>query len=338
MMNMEFSIISGKVVRSLIDADIRGCVERVKEAYLAHENGETVNPDSYFMLFPDRPRDRIIALPASLGGSVDVSGIKWIASYPENIRLNIPRASAVLVLNSRTTGYPFACLEGSIISAARTAGSAVLAAEWMNDGKRAIRRLGIIGNGLIARYIYTFLIALGWQVDEVVLYDIDPAEAERFATSVCRAGDHRRVASAPDIESAIRESDVILLATVASTPHIRSVDLLSHNPLVLNISLRDLSPEIILAAHNVVDDVAHVMKANTSPHLAERMSGSRAFVTGTIAELMRGKCRLDRKKPRVFSPFGLGVLDLAVGKWVYDVAREQGRTIPVTDFFYEMTR
>jgi ornithine cyclodeaminase len=337
-MTVEFSIITGKVVHSIVHADVQGCVERVKEAYLAHDDGLSVNPDSYFLRFPDRPRDRIIALPASLGGGVDVSGIKWIASYPENVRANIPRASAVLILNSRETGYPFACLESSIISAARTAGSAVLAAERMNDGARAIRRLAIIGNGLIARYIYTFLLALGWEVDEVVLHDIDPSESERFAVQVCRAEHHRRVTRAPDVEGAVRGSDVILLATVASTPHLHDPGLLSHNPLVLNISLRDLSPEIILSSHNIVDDVEHVMKADTSPHLAEKRSGGRAFVTGTIAALLRGRCRLDRTKPRVFSPFGLGVLDLAVGKWVYDVARQRGEAIPVEHFFHEMTR
>jgi ornithine cyclodeaminase len=337
-MNTDFSVITGKVVHSIIHGDIHGCVERVKDAYLAHDDGLTVNPDSYFLLFPDRPKDRIIALPATMGGSTEVSGIKWIASYPENIRANIPRASAVLVLNSRTTGYPFALLEASIISAARTAGSAVLAAEWMNDRKRQAGTMSIIGNGLIARYIYTFFLAQGWEIDEVVLFDTDPAESERFATTACRPERHRRITRAPDIDSALRASDVVVLATVAGTPHITDPALLSHNPLVLNISLRDLAPEIILGSHNIVDDVGHVMKANTSPHLAERMSGGRAFVNGTIAELIRGKCAIDRSKPRVFSPFGLGVLDLAVGKWVYDTAKARGQDIAVGEFFYEMTR
>ena len=89
---------------------------------------------------------------------------------------------------------------------------------------------------------------------------------------------------------------------------------------------------------NVVDDVEHVMKANTSPHLLEQAVGHRRFVTGTLAELMTGRCTVDRSKPAIFSPFGLGVLDLAVGKWIYDEAVAAGQDLRLTDFFYDMTR
>jgi hypothetical protein len=39
-----------------------------------------------------------------------------------------------------------------------------------------------------------------------------------------------------------------------------------HNPLVLHVSLRDLAQEIVLASTNIVDDIEHCLKANTSPH------------------------------------------------------------------------
>ncbi|WP_437591659.1 2,3-diaminopropionate biosynthesis protein SbnB [Sorangium sp. So ce1000] len=335
---MDFSIVTGKVIHGIIHADIPACVERVKSAYLMHEDGQTVNPDSYFLRFPEQPKNRIIALPAFLGGDVGVSGIKWIASYPDNIRRGIPRASAALLLNSYETGYPFACLESSIISAARTAGSAALAAEWMNGGRRAASRLAIIGNGLIARYIYTFLLALGWEIGAVLLHDLDRAESQRFATQVCKPERHASIDFTSSVEAAVTSSDLVVLATVAGEPYILDPALFSHNPLVLNISLRDLAPEILLGSYNIVDDVEHVMKANTSPHLAERLSGGRSFVTGTLAQLMRGERRIGRDKPAIFSPFGLGVLDLAVGRWVYDVASARGELIAIDDFFFEMAR
>ena len=40
----------------------------------------------------------------------------------------------------------------------------------------------------------------------------------------------------------------------------------------------------------------------------------------------------------VFSPFGLGVLDLAVGKYVYDRVRDEGSLHVVDDFFHDLRR
>ena len=157
-MDFELSIINGKTVFDIVRAQRSECIQVVREAYLAHAHGQSVNPDSYFLRFPNKPDCRIIALPAYLGNGFDVAGLKWIASYPCNIQRGFPRASAVLVLNNCETGYPFAILESSIISAARTAASAVLAAHWLNGQSRRAHSLGIVGTGFIARYVYEFLV------------------------------------------------------------------------------------------------------------------------------------------------------------------------------------
>jgi ornithine cyclodeaminase len=334
----DVSIIKGKTIYDLVHANVGNCVRIVRDAYLAHGERKTVNPDSYFLRFPDKPNSRIIALPAFLGPDSGVAGIKWIGSFPDNIREGFPRASAVLVLNDYATGYPFAILESSIISAARTAGSAVLAAEWMNNRERRTSTLGIVGTGLIARYVYRFLLATGWSIEHLQLFDAGHAEAEKFASAVVSGDAHQSVTMAPDLPSLLRASSLVVLTTTAGTPHIVDSGLLAHNPIVLHLSLRDLSPDILLGAHNIVDDVEHVMKANTSPHLVEQTVGHRRFVNGTLADLMTGRCAVDRSKPIIFSPFGLGVLDLAVGKWVYDEAVAARQDVRLTDFFYDMTR
>ncbi len=337
-MDFELSIINGKTVFDIVHAHRCDCIRIVQEAYLAHGDGQSVNPDSYFLKFPEKPDCRIIALPAYLGRDFDVAGLKWIASYPGNIHKGFPRASAVLVLNSYETGYPFAILESSIISAARTAASATLAAHWLNGQSSRARSLGIVGTGFIARYVYEFLVDTGWAIEEVRLHDRSPHESEKFRNTVCRLDRHRMVTVVPDLSHLVRDCDLILFATVASTPHVVDAALFEHNPLVLHISLRDLAPEILLRSQNVVDDVDHVMKANTSPHLAEQKTGNRSFVTGTLADIMTGRRSVDRGCPIIFSPFGMGILDLAVGKWVYDQAVAAGRDLRLSDFFYETVR
>src|SRR6266513_2021485 len=192
-MHFELSIINGKTVFDIVRAHRSECIRIVRDAYLAHAHGQSVNPDSYFLRFPDKPDCRIIALPAFLGDGFAVAGLKWIASYPGNVQKGFPRASAVLILNSYETGYPFAILESSIISAARTAASAVLAAYWLNGQSRNAESLGIVGTGFIARYVYDFLIGTGWAIKDVRLYDTSPAESEKFKNTVCSTERHGSV-------------------------------------------------------------------------------------------------------------------------------------------------
>ena len=337
-MHFELSIINGKTVSDIVRAHRHDCIRIVREAYLAHADGQSVNPDSYFLKFSDKPDCRIIALPAYLGNNFDVAGLKWIASFPANVQRGFPRASAVLVLNSYETGYPLAILESSIISAARTAASAVLAAHWLSGQSSRAHSLGIVGTGFIARYVYDFLVDTGWAIEEVRLYDRSPVESEKFRDSVCRLEQHRTVTVVPDVEQLVRACDLIVFTTVTPAPHVFDAALFEHNPVVLHISLRDLAPEILLKSQNVVDDVEHVMKANTSPHLAEQKTGNRSFVTGTLADVMTGRRAVNRSRPIIFSPFGMGILDLAVGKWVYDQAVASGRELRLSDFFYDTVR
>jgi 2,3-diaminopropionate biosynthesis protein SbnB len=236
------------------------------------------------------------------------------------------------------SGYPFAILESSIISAARTAASAALAAYWLSGQARRAHSLGIVGTGFIARYVYDFLVDTGWEIEEVRLYDKSPLESEKFRNTACRPEHHRTVTVVADVTQLLRASDLIVFTTVAPAPHITDAALFEHNPVALHISLRDLAPDILLRSQNVVDDVEHVMKANTSPHLTEQQTGNRSFVTGTLAEIMLGQRSVNRSRPIIFSPFGMGILDVAVGKWVYDQAVAAGQDLRLSDFFYETVR
>lgn len=331
-----FSVISGQVVHRLIHDDLAGCLEVVRAAYAAHDRKQTVNPASVFLRFADRPNARIIGLPAHLLTPVPVSGMKWIASYPDNIKSGFPRASAALLLNSHEHGYPFACMEASVISAARTAASAVLAAKAL-VGQQHVLAFGIIGAGLIARYVYRFLMGTGWTMDRLKLYDTDRAMAERFVSRWCDPG-HHDVEIASDLASVLGTCDLVLFATVAPRPHVDDARLLVHHPVVLHLSLRDLAPAIVVEAFNVADDIDHVMAAGTSLHLAEQETGTRSFVAGTLAEVLDGRCPVERSRTRIFSPFGLGVLDIAVGKWVYDRAVAEQLDHPIEDFFFDIER
>jgi 2,3-diaminopropionate biosynthesis protein SbnB len=332
-----FSVIPGGQVQRALAGREREIVALVEDTYRWHGAGDSVNPPSYFLRFPDRPTARIIALPASIGGTVQVDGLKWISSFPDNVAAGIPRASAVLILNDHDTGYPFAVLESSIISATRTAASAALAADRLSRGRPRPARVGFVGTGLIARYIHTFLAGTGWEFAETGVFDLSPDSAAGFSDYLQRSG-AGRVTVHDSAEALIRGSDLVVFATVAARPHVHDVSWFDHHPLVLHVSLRDLDPEILLASTNVVDDVEHCLKADTSPHLVEQRTGSREFLAGTLDDVLTGRITIPADETVIFSPFGLGVLDLAVGKYVHDRVVDAGELQVVDDFFHDLRR
>lgn len=333
-----FAVIPGEQVSKALQGREGEIVALVEDAYRLHCAGDSVNPPSYFLRFPDRPSARIIALPASVGGSYRVDGLKWISSFPGNVAAGLPRASAVLILNDHDTGYPFACLESSIISATRTAAMAASAAGWLTRERPRPTRAAFLGTGLIARYIHTFLARTGWAFEQIGVHDVSLDSARGFEQYLQRTGDAARVTVFDTPEELIRRSDLVVFATTAGHPHIGDLAWLSHNPIVLHISLRDLAPEVLLGCTNVLDDVEHCLKADTSPHLTEQLTGSRDFIAGTLHDVMSGGLTLPLDRPVVFSPFGLGVLDLTVGKFVYDEVNQIGQLHVIDDFFHELRR
>jgi ornithine cyclodeaminase len=331
-----FHVVPGATVKNVIDGDRNRVFAAVEAAYRLHAAGDAINPDSYFLRYPDKPSARIIALPAHLGGAIQKSGIKWISSFPENRAANLARASAVLILNDAATGYPLACIEASLISATRTAASAALAAEHLSPDPFG-GSLSVIGTGIIARTTVEWLLFRGWKFRRVSLYDLDASEAGRFAGWL--RDEHGLEAVIRDrLEDALSGTSLMLFTTTALAPYLSDEKLFAHAPTVLHLSLRDIGVNVILAAQNIVDDVDHCLKASTSLHLTEMARGNRDFVAGNLVDVLDKRVVPDRGRPRIFSPFGLGVLDLAVGNFVLEAAVASGAAIALPDFFSNSTR
>src|SRR5688572_18759407 len=96
-------------------------IETIRDAVIAMSHGDFAQPIKPYLRYKD-PVNRIIAMPAYVGGKSSSSGIKWIASFPNNLARSLPRAHSVTILNRVDTGVPFSIINTPIISAIRTAG------------------------------------------------------------------------------------------------------------------------------------------------------------------------------------------------------------------------
>jgi N-[(2S)-2-amino-2-carboxyethyl]-L-glutamate dehydrogenase len=127
---------------------------------------------------------------------------------------------------------------------------------------------------------------------------------------------------------------LVCFATTALQPHTDLSACRLGATVVLHLSLRDVQPEAILGCQNVVDDADHVCREGTSLYLAEQMTGNRGFIATSIGAILSApeSFHRDPGRIRVFSPFGLGILDLAVARFVWQAAKQRNLGLELHDF------
>jgi len=306
-------------------------IQTIKTAYCLHDQGATSLPPSTFLRFPDHLANRIIALPAYVGGSQPVAGLKWIASFPDNLARGLPRASALVILNSTETGFPTAVIEGSMISAYRTAASAALVIGYLAPQYSSI---GIVGSGVIGFEVLRFIARRDPDLNPLVkVFDLDLNRADRFIDRCQTLLGPMELEQSPTLAE-LSDCEILVFTTTSKEPHVGPDFRFRPGSTVLNISLRDISPELILRHRNIVDDIDHVNREETSVHIAAKMAGNLDFVTGTIADLVLGRIQPRNRIEDVVivSPFGLGILDVALGQLVLERAIKIGLAKPIDDF------
>lgn len=330
-------LLRGNEIRDLLSGREADVVEVVRLAYEAHGAGHSSLPHSTFLRFPHDPSSRIIALPAFVGGTQEAAGVKWIASFPRNLEAGTDRASAAVILNCATTGRVLSFMEGSVISARRTAASAALAAAHLHRGLDS-SRAALIGCGPINFEVVRFLRAVFPELRHLTVFDLSPERAGFFRAKCEHEFGSIQIELTGSYEEALAAASLVSFATTAVSPYVSALPAGPRPATVLHVSLRDLAPEVILACDNVVDDVDHVLRAQTSVHLAEQRTGNRSFIGCTLSDVLAGRepARRGESGVVIFSPFGLGVLDMAVAKLAYDLARERGCGSMMEDFLPDM--
>jgi len=325
-------IIGAHEVETALKGREESVVDAVKKAYEAHARGASSLPHSSFLRFPDSDKDRIICLPAYLGGDYQLAGVKWIASMPDNVARGMERASAVMILNDRVTGRPGAVIEGSIISKQRTAASAALASRVLARGEPEV--IGFVGCGPINIAVAQFLSITWPNVGRFMAFDLDPQRAEVFGTALRTQRPDADFRVCGSIEQLLSDCPMVAFATTAITPYVNDLDACPAGATILHVSLRDLSADTILSNHNIVDDLDHVNRAATSIHLAAQQAGNTDFVRCSLGAILLGNASLPERDDRrvIFSPFGLGVLDLAVADLVQSTVAENGGGTLVKSF------
>ena len=300
-------------------------VDAVADAFALHAQCDITQPlKPYLRWRPDSHiADRIIAMPAYVGGDRPMAGLKWIGSKHDNPERGLERASALIVLNDPDTHYPVAVMEGALISAGRTAAVTAVAARHL--AVSGFNRLTCVGCGPIGTRHALTLLEQFPALSSVWLYDLQESAAVALAARITAQHPKVDVRIAADAESAVRAGEVIVTATVADRPWLPAA-WLRPGSLLANVSIMDAAKDVFLSADKVVvDDWEQCNREGKVIHqLTTEGSFSREQLHAELGEVVIG-ARPGRESDDeviLLNPMGMAVIDVACAKAIYDRARQ----------------
>ncbi len=239
-------------------------------------------------------------------------GCKLVSLFPHNT--DRPTHQAAIVLFDSANGSPIALMDGTYITATRTAAAAALAARLL--ARPDARVLAIIGTGVQARsHVRAFSHIREW--GEIRIAGRDSAKAEALAAEL-------GLVHAPSFEAAVRGADVVAAATHSAEPvvmaewvapgtHVSSVG--------YNAPGSELDPALVRAATIVVE--SRESSFAPPPGGAPELAGVDRALVSELGELVSGE-RRGRATPieiTLYKSVGVAAQDLAAAALVLTAAR-----------------
>lgn len=258
-------------------------------------------------------------------------GLKFVSVMPENRSRGLPVTVGVVMLLDPETGAPLAFMDGTYLTALRTGAGTGVATDLL--AVPTAKTMTLIGTGGQADAQLRAVLSVR-PVERVFVYNRTRARAEEFcrrhAGAVNRNGRPVALSVVDDLERAVRESQIVVTATNASTPvllgewlapgtHVNAIG--SHDR-----EGREVDEEVVIRSRVIAVDFrpGAMMAGDLAVPLDRgRIKESDLVEIGTIAA---GDVpgRINQDDITFFKSVGHAVQDLVVAKLVYERARQRG--------------
>lgn len=295
--------------------DVGDCLSALERGFLAEPPG----------IVPQRIRTDLsgpgtaTVLVPGLVDDIPAYSVKVNAKFP-GAR---PALRGVVCLHDLASGELLAVADSATVTAWRTGLSAALGTHALARSDAAV--VAVIGAGAQADLVLRGLTALR-QLRRLVVTDLDPDQALRFATRHGTAGPGIPSEIAPDAPAAVRDADIVLLATWAREPLLYISDV---GPGTHLTSLgadepgkAELGADLLRSGRVFVDDLplAAAMGALGNVGLTS------ADAAGTLAQVLQGQApgRSGADEITIYAPVGLPWQDLMLTWMAYLRALDTG--------------
>jgi ornithine cyclodeaminase/alanine dehydrogenase-like protein (mu-crystallin family) len=274
----------------------------------------------------DRPAATLLLMPAwtsSAPGAATAGtfiGIKIATVFPDNARLGKPSVNGAYVLLSAVTGEPLAIMDAARLTVLRTAAASALAARYL--ARPDASRMVMVGAGALSPYLVRAHASVR-PIREVLVWNRTPAHAEDVVRRLAGSGFRSAVAS--DLETAVRDADIVSTATISSTPLIRGAWLKPgcHVDCVgaFRPDMRETDDEVVRRSRIWVDTRAGAL-SEAGDILIPLEAGviAESAIEGDLFDLSRGIAPVRRTPGEItmFKSVGASIEDLAAAVAVYE--------------------
>jgi ornithine cyclodeaminase len=224
---MALTVIDAATVRRLLP--VGECIDVMREAMIALSCGEVQVPPRTIAPLADGS-GYLLAMPGSAAKDLGIDGAKLLTLLPGNVAQGRPAIQGVVLLFDHAGGAPVALIEGSEITAIRTAAVSGLATRLL--AREDARTHGVLGTGVQARMHIDAITAARPGIREVLVWGRNPESARTLAATqrercglAVRAVPHAAEACACDVVSATTASPrpVLQGAWLAQGAHVNLV-------------------------------------------------------------------------------------------------------------------
>jgi len=305
---------------------LEDCIEAVEEGFKAFSSGKAVVPFPVALLVPDHSGD-IHIKPGYIEGSSTYT-VKIASGFYDNPRLGLPSSHGMLLVFDSRTGHPLCfVVDRCYVTDLRTAAAGAVAAKALARG--SIERVAVIGTGTQARLqLEALSMVRGFK--EVRVWGRSPQRAEAYAREMVKVVD-AEVTPVGSAEEAVRGSDVIITATMSTSPIVKA-EWLSKGAHITAVGSdspekQELHPDVLRVADKYVcDSIRQCAELGELHHAVKAGVMSEKDVHGELGEVLLGK-KTGREREdeiTVCDLTGIAVQDVVSAQLVYERALKKG--------------
>jgi ornithine cyclodeaminase/alanine dehydrogenase-like protein (mu-crystallin family) len=260
----------------------------------------------------------LLLMPAWTATGQNFIGCKLVTVFPDNAKAGRPSLYGTYLLASGETGEPLAVMDGRVLTAWRTAAASALAARHLARADAA--HLVMVGAGALAPHLVCAHACVR-PIETVTLWNRTRARAERLAADL---EDRFAVDVADDLETAVRQADIVSCATLSAEPLVRGAWLKpgAHVDLVGGFTpgMREADDEAVRRARIYVDTrTGTVKEAGDIVDPIRRGLIKEDDIQGDLFDLCRGvePGRKTAAETTLFKSVGTAIEDLAAAMLVW---------------------